>query len=112
MENEAEKRARKLWLTYFFAAVIAQTIGWGIIVYQVFLWLRNGVWKSISLEGFLQSMDLLPSYSWYNYPDSWVGANTALVFVLQKTPLSAFLIILSSLVAAHFGLKHDRSFKS
>lgn len=107
MIEDTKKHSRQYWLTYFVTGVIVQTAGWGIIVYQIFSWLRNGVWNAISLESVLHSGGFFPPYSWYVQPDSWIGVHSALSFALQKIPLSLFLIALSGVACWHFGTKLD-----
>lgn len=58
----------------------------GIIVYQVIIFLRDGVWPALS------AIDALIYYEapWALAPTSWFG----LYKVLQATPLSAGLLVL------------------
>jgi tetratricopeptide (TPR) repeat protein len=51
----------------------------GIFVYQCFIWLKTGLWKSI----YLQSLIDFPPNSWFANPDSWYGVHKAIIYFLD-----------------------------
>lgn len=68
--------------------------GISIFVYQIYIWLKYGYWQAISL---LEPLLHISSTSdWAMYPDTWIGVNT----ILEKTPLSLFLIIFGFVIPA------------
>ena len=73
--------------------------GFGIICYQIFLWMKNGIWSEFSIEvvfSFLFENTMLAQ--WLNNPESWFGLQRIVEWLLQNIPLSAALIIPSVLI--------------
>ena len=73
--------------------------GLGLIGYQVFLWMKDGIWPEFSIEvvfNFLFENTLLAQ--WLSNPESWFGLQKIVEWLLQNIPLSAALIIPSVLI--------------
>ena len=68
--------------------------GLGLIVYQVYFYLKKAIWKSISI---IDGLDYI-GFDWSENPIDWVGIWT----ILDKMPLSLFLIILSLFICNGF----------
>jgi hypothetical protein len=85
-EKPGESLGPETWLPL--AGVASIVGGFGLFCYQIYLWLRWGDWASYSLLSPLSYFEYLQP--WVYYPSEWVGINK----ILEKTPLSLFLIIL------------------
>lgn len=60
-----------------------------IFGYQCFNWLQNGYWLELPLVTLFSSQEFFTNYnSWYNSPDSWLGLNKIIKWLLEKLPLS------------------------
>ena len=73
--------------------------GLGLIGYQVFLWMKDGIWPEFSIEvvfNFLFENTSLAQ--WLSSPESWFGLQKIVEWLLQSIPLSAALIIPSVLI--------------
>ena len=73
--------------------------GIGLVVYQVFLWMKDGIWSEFQLMvvfNFLFENTLL--FQWLNNPESWFGLQKVVEWLLQNIPLSIALIIPSVLI--------------
>ena len=73
--------------------------GLGLISYQVFLWMKDGIWPEFSIEvvfNFLFENTSLAQ--WLSSPESWFGLQKIVEWLLQNIPLSAALIIPSVLI--------------
>ncbi|MDH6268274.1 hypothetical protein M2360_003679 [Rhizobium sp. SG_E_25_P2] len=86
------------WLTGMFIFLC----GWGIILYQIYRFLRYGLWWSLSFLDFVgavynkkQSMQ-----DWVASPETWQGLH----YVFSVTPLSLVAIVVGYLILlmAHF----------
>jgi hypothetical protein len=74
--------------------------GLGLLAYQGFLWVKNGAWSEYSifiLFNFLFENTAL--HQWINQPDSWIGLQKIMFWVLENTPLSLALIVPGLMVA-------------
>ena len=73
--------------------------GLGLIGYQVFFWMKDGIWPEFSIEvvfNFLFENTSLAQL--LSSPESWFGLQKIVEWLLQNIPLSAALIIPSVLV--------------
>ncbi len=80
--------------TVGFIATLVFCSGLGLIAYQVFLWLKDGVWSEYPifvLFNFLFESTAL--HQWMSHPESWFGLQKLLTWVLENTPLSLALIV-------------------
>jgi len=81
------------------------TSGLGLVGYQVFLWMKDGVWSEFSIEiafNFLFENTLLAQ--WLSNPESWLGLQKVVEWLLQNVPLSVALIIPSVLILTGMAL--------
>ncbi|MBT5027583.1 MAG: hypothetical protein HOL15_10060 [Nitrospinaceae bacterium] len=70
------------------------TLGLGLFSYQAILWLQDGVWTEFPLFAvfnFLFANTAL--HQWLIQPESWMGLQKLVTWVLQSTPLSLALIV-------------------
>ncbi len=77
-----------------FLATLVLASGICLIGYQVVLWLIDGVWTEFPLFivfNFLFENTAL--HSWLTQPESMVGLQVVVSWVLENTPLSAALIV-------------------
>ena len=73
--------------------------GLGLVSYQVFLWMKDGIWPEFPIEvvfNFLFENTLLAQ--WLSNPESWFGLQKIVEWLLQNITLSAALIIPSVLI--------------
>ena len=73
--------------------------GVGVFCYQVFMWMKNGMWSELPIQvlfNFLFENTLLAQ--WLSNPESWFGLQKVVEWLLQNIPLSAALIIPSVLI--------------
>ena len=73
--------------------------GVGVFCYQLFLWMKSGVWSELAIQvlfNFLFENTLLAQ--WLSNPESWFGLQKVVEWLLQNIPLSAALIIPSVLI--------------
>lgn len=89
------------------AAAIVMICGFGIIAYQCYYWLKYAVWYEYSLLYVYNWIN--PNYldSWLynpdsrlglNIPDSWLGLQKIIVWVLDFVPLSFVIIGIGSII--------------
>ena len=74
-------------------------LGLGLVGYQVFLWIKDGVWSefaTMEVFNFLFENTLLAQ--WLDNPESWFGLQKIMEWLLQNIPLSVALIVPSILV--------------
>lgn len=68
--------------------------GLGILTYQSFMWLQDGVWSAIPLASafdyFFQGTAL---HGWVSQPQSWLGLQEIVKWCLQNIPLSLALVV-------------------
>lgn len=74
--------------TFLGFLVLVMFGGLCVFGYQVFLYLKNGSWTSISLVD--TALLVAPNNSWLNYPMDWVGMHK----ILSSIPLSGPLIFI------------------
>ena len=73
--------------------------GLGLVGYQVFLWIKDGVWSEFTVMvvfDFLFENTL--AAQWLSNPESWFGLQKVVEWLLQNIPLSVALIIPSVLI--------------
>ena len=73
--------------------------GLGLVGYQVFLWIKDGVWSEFTVMvvfDFLFENTL--AAQWLSNPESWFGLQKVVEWLLQNIPLSVALIIPSIMV--------------
>ena len=73
--------------------------GLGLVGYQVFLWIQNGVWSefaTIEVFNFLFENTLLAQ--WLDNPESWLGLQKIIEWLLYNIPISVALIVPSIMV--------------
>ncbi len=63
--------------------------GLAVVVYQIYFWLRNGVWFGISVLDALKYFYSPRNWPWLWYPDYWMGFHN----ILDKFPLFLFLLL-------------------
>jgi len=75
--------------------------GMGLICYQVFLWIKNGVWTEFAIiEVFNFLFENTLAAQWLINPESWFGLQKIMEWLLQNIPLSVALIVPSIIVLA------------
>ena len=73
--------------------------GLGLVGYQIFLWIKNGVWSEFAIiEVFNFLFENTLADQWLSNPESWFGLQKIVEWLLQNIPLSAALIIPSVLI--------------
>ena len=73
--------------------------GLGLVGYQVFLWIKDGVWSefaTIEVFNFLFENTLLAQ--WLDNPESWLGLQKIIEWLLHNIPISVVLIVPSIMV--------------
>ena len=68
--------------------------GIGLLSYQSLLWLQNGVWTEypmLTIFNFL--FKNTPLHQWMVNPESWIGMQKLLLWVLESTPVSLALMV-------------------
>ncbi|MGQ3211105.1 hypothetical protein [Shinella sp.] len=68
--------------------------GWGTIVYQLYSFLRDGEWVSVSIVKVLTKLPFDRVGDWALAPGSWTGLHRALDFL----PYSAAAVVLGFLI--------------
>ncbi|HOW27934.1 MAG TPA: hypothetical protein PK876_05495 [Elusimicrobiota bacterium] len=80
--------------------------GASVFAYQVYRWLRFGVWTKVSLRKALSFLaEFLPGESFRGPLDSWPGLRKTvdlLLFGSHYFPLSAFLVVLAIVIMVYF----------
>ena len=74
-------------------------LGFGLVGYQVFLWIKDGVWSefaTIEVFNFLFESTLLAQ--WLDNPESWLGLQKIIEWLLYNIPISVVLIVPSIMV--------------
>jgi len=70
--------------------------GTGIFFGQVYYYLKDGVWYSLSVINGLQNMPGTEKFNWLSNPDNWIGLWNVLDFIpLSITFLTIWLLMLS-----------------
>ena len=73
--------------------------GLGLVGYQVFLWIKDGVWSefaTMEVFNFLFENTLLAQ--WLDNPESWFGLQKIIEWLLYNIPVSVALIVPSIMV--------------
>lgn len=68
--------------------------GIGLLSYQSLLWLQSGVWTEypmLTVFNFL--FENTPLHQWIINPESWIGMQKLLLWVLESTPVSLALMV-------------------
>jgi hypothetical protein len=71
----------------------------GLVGYQVFLWIKDGVWSefaTMEVFNFLFENTLLAQ--WLVNPESWLGLQKIIEWLLYNIPVSVALILPSIMV--------------
>lgn len=78
-----------------FLAVLFSFSGFGLLGYQVFFWLKDGVWTEFPLLVVFNALfENTALGSWISHPESWYGLQTVTLWILENVPLSLALIVL------------------
>ena len=83
-----------LGLMVVFVATLFLLSGLGLISYQVFLWLKDGVWSEFPIVlvfNFLFENTWL--HQWFSNPESWIGLQKVVEWLVENVPLSLVLIV-------------------
>jgi len=68
--------------------------GFGLLGYQVVVWLQDGVWSAMPLMMVFSFLfDGTAFGAWMQNPDSWVGLHQVMEWLLVNTPISLALIV-------------------
>ena len=68
--------------------------GFGLLGYQVVVWLQDGVWNAMPLMLVFNFLfDGTAFGAWMQNPDSWVGLHQVMEWLLVNTPISLVLIV-------------------
>lgn len=77
-----------------FLATLVFLSGFGLVAYQVFMWLKEGVWTEFPLFAlFNYVFENTAVQEWLQHPESWIGLQKAITWILENTPLSLALIV-------------------
>ena len=74
-------------------------LGLGLVGYQLFLWIKDGVWSefaTMEVFNFLFENTLLAQ--WLDNPESWLGLQKIIEWLLYNIPISVALIVPSIMV--------------
>ena len=67
--------------------------GSAVLIYQCYLWLNKGFWKSIHLIDVAEDYISMDTLNWMQYPSSWVGVSKIFSYIVHDAPLSGVLIL-------------------
>ena len=67
--------------------------GLAVLIYQCYLWLQKGFWKSIHLIDVAKDYIPIDTLNWMQSPSSWVGVSKIFSYIVYDAPLSGVLII-------------------
>jgi len=104
VKNDSRQVVRRFtFMDYFFGGLssllmlVASLIilaGVGIVSYQSFMWLQDGVWKELPLfSAFNFLLEGTALHGWVSEPHSWLGLHNMVVWCLENIPLALILII-------------------
>ena len=81
-------------------------IGLGVLAYQCFLWLQNGVWTEYDLFSvFNYVFENTEVHQWMINPESWFGMQKLLIWFLEAMPVSLALMVPGiSIAISAFGI--------
>ena len=73
--------------------------GLGLVGYQVFLWIKDGVWSEFAtIEAFNFLFENTLIAQWLDKPESWFGLQKIAEWLLYNIPVSVALIVPSIMV--------------
>ena len=104
VKNDSRQVVRKLtFLDYviggvslflMFSASLVILAGIGIVSYQSFMWLQDGIWQELPLfSAFSFLLEGTALHGWVSDPQSWLGLHNMVVWSLENIPLALVLII-------------------
>ena len=68
--------------------------GIGLVSYQIFLWIKDGVWSEFTVKIVFNFLfEGTPVAQWLSNPESWFGLQKILEWLLESIPLSVALIV-------------------
>ena len=68
--------------------------GMGLLSYQSFIWLQSGVWNEYPmLTVFNFIFENTAIHQWLMNPESWIGIQKLLLWLLETTPVSLALMV-------------------
>ena len=68
--------------------------GFGLLGYQIVVWLQEGVWNAMPLMMVFSFLfDGTAFGAWMQNPDTWVGLHQVMEWLLINTPISLVLIV-------------------
>ena len=85
----SRQQPRKLCLSIPFSIALS---GMAVLAYQGYFWLKQGYWKSLDSELFLNKVLPTNFLQWLHNPSSWLGLNKVVVPV-SNLPLTLFLLL-------------------
>ena len=102
--KEIRSATSKLSPVDFFFASITLSIGilggmiliagMGLLSYQSFIWLQSGVWNEYPmLTVFNFIFENTAIHQWLMNPESWIGIQKLLLWLLETTPVSLALMV-------------------
>ncbi len=75
-------------------ATLAVLAGFGILGYQGVLWLQEGEWTGLPLRVLFEALfENTALHGWLMHPESWIGLQKLVAWMLENIPLSAALIV-------------------
>jgi hypothetical protein len=73
--------------------------GLGLVGYQIFLWIKSGIWSEFAIiEVFNSLFGNTLAAQWLSNPESWFGLQKIMEWLLHNIPLSVALIVPSIMV--------------
>ncbi|MHC4073549.1 MAG: hypothetical protein ACYTGS_16185 [Planctomycetota bacterium] len=97
-----------LWFPVFLIGGILLALGgFGLFVFQVYVFLRHGEWRSFSLRNLLEILGF--DLTELDYPRDWVGLKRILKFALEWIPSALFLVIGGGWFAGYMIVAYDES---
>ncbi len=74
--------------------VLIFLVGIGLLSYQSFLWLQNGVWTEYPLFVIFNFLfENTPLHQWMTHPESWFGLQKLFLWLLESVPVSLALVV-------------------
>ena len=104
IKNDSRQVVRKLTVLDYliggvstfimFAACMIILSGVGIVSYQSFMWLQDGIWEELPLfSAFNYLLEGTAFHHWVSDPQSWLGLHDMVVWCLENIPLALALIV-------------------
>ncbi len=76
------------------ASILVFFSGFGVLGYQIFLWLKDGVWTEFPLmKAFNYFFENTALQEWVQNPSSWLGLHQLVEWNLINIPISLVLIV-------------------